>query len=138
MIVPHGVLQYVPFAALLDETGKPLIKKTAIAMEPSTSVWRKLLERSGPVRGWVAYANPKLEAGLDALDNSQREVEAIAPLMKGLGTTVRTRESATLAAFSQDAPAAGILHIATHGRFPDRECLGRPCTAAGWRRALGA
>jgi CHAT domain-containing protein len=123
VIVPHGVLQYVPFAALLDETGAPLIKKTAIAMEPSASVWRKLLERAGPVRAWVAYANPNLGAGVEALDNSQKEVEAISPLMKGLGVTVQTRENATLERFSQEAPAAGILHVATHGLFPDENAL---------------
>jgi CHAT domain-containing protein len=124
VIIPHGVLQYLPFAALLDDSDSPLIKKTAIAMAPSASVWNQLLKRHADVRGWVAYANPKLAgADLDTLDNTQREVEQIAPLLTGLTTNIKLGQQASRGRFLEEAPSASILHVATHGLFPDENAL---------------
>jgi CHAT domain-containing protein len=49
LIVPHGVLHYVPFAALIDPEGRFLITKTEVVIAPSASAWRllRLRERKG-------------------------------------------------------------------------------------------
>jgi CHAT domain-containing protein len=123
IIVPHGPLQYVPFAALMDEHGVPLIKKTAVTMAPSASVWRLLLSRNAPVEKWVAYASPSLAAGLPTLASSQKEVGQISAIVTALHPVVKTGGEATAQNLAADAPTAGILHIATHGAFPDENAL---------------
>lgn len=124
IIVPHGMLQYLPFAALLDEADNPLIKKTAITLAPSSSVWRQLLNRGSPVGRWTAYANPDLAGtGLPALTDSEKEADLISPLMDGLAPTIERRTQASVDRFLDEAPSAGILHIATHGQFPDENAL---------------
>lgn len=113
IVVPEGPLHYIPFAALRDENGKYLVDKVAITMAPSGSVWLRLAQRSGEVKRFAGYANPELEyAG--------KELAEIEPLVKEARWT-----SATIAGGQDKArsietmKSAGILHIASHGGFPE-------------------
>ena len=124
IVVAHGVLQYIPFAALMDRQGVPLIRKTAISMSPSASVWLELQKRGGRVDHWVAFANPKLEAtGFQLLENTVREVEQISVILAKLRPSVKLGEQASKEQFLASAPGANILHLATHGEFPNDNAL---------------
>jgi CHAT domain-containing protein len=124
IIVAHGVLQYIPFAALMDSQGVPLIRKTAITMAPSASVWLELQKRGGAVDRWVAFGNPKLEAkDLPSLVNSAMEVEQISDILGKLQLSVKLGDQASKEQLLALAPGASILHLATHGEFPNENAL---------------
>jgi CHAT domain-containing protein len=124
IVVPNGVLHYVPFLALMDRDGVPLIRKTAITMAPSASVWFELQRRAGAVARWVGFGNPVLsQSGLASLESSAREVQRISALVDRLEPRIELGANATRERFLTDAPTASILHLATHGELPDDDAL---------------
>lgn len=130
IIVPHGPLHYVPFSALLDDEGKFLVEKTAVTIVPSASVW--LLLQGGSrtaVHNFVAFGNPLLNRpDLPSLEAAESEVNLIAAelhISASDAKHVYVREQATEERLLQDSPGASLLHIATHGEFPDESALDR-------------
>jgi CHAT domain-containing protein len=111
ILVPHAELHYLPFAALVDGAGRPLIERYEISVTPSASVWLALgrRTRSGPGSGVLAMA-PRP----DALPASRREVAAIRERLGGDVHAV-TGEAATEEVFRREAPTRRILHLATYG-----------------------
>ena len=111
VLVPHGELHFLPFAALQDDTGRFLIERYEISVTPSASVWVALGDRrrDRPGTGVLAMA-PRP----DALPASRREVAAIGRQL-GRETQVLTAEAATEAVFRRDAPSRRMLHLATYG-----------------------
>jgi CHAT domain-containing protein len=130
IIVPHGPLHYLPFGALLDDQGKFLVQRTAVTIVPSASVWLMLQSRSkGLKQNFVAFGNPLLNRpDLPPLDAAESEVKRISDELEfpeADAKHVYVREKATEERFLQDGAEAGLLHIATHGEFPDENALDR-------------
>jgi CHAT domain-containing protein/Tfp pilus assembly protein PilF len=113
VLVPHGELNYLPFAALVDGegAGRFLIERFELDMTPSASVWLALGERrrEEALGGVLAFA-PKP----GALPGSLREVATIERLA-GADVRVLTGSEASEHAFQRDAPASRVLHLATYG-----------------------
>ncbi len=113
VLVPHGELHYLPFAALRSGDGRNqfLGERYELSVTPSASVWLALGDRSRGRTGVgiLAYA-PKP----DALPASQREVDAIQKL-SGSSVLVRIGDAATEARFRREASTRRILHLATYG-----------------------
>jgi CHAT domain-containing protein/Tfp pilus assembly protein PilF len=113
VLVPHGELHYLPFAALLggEGAGRFLIERFELDMTPSASVWLALSERrrDDAGAGMLAFA-PKP----DALPGSRQEVAAIGRFTSA-DLRVLTGADATEAMFRRDAPARQVLHLATYG-----------------------
>jgi CHAT domain-containing protein len=113
VLVPHGELHYLPFAALLEDRGRDrfLIERYELLVAPSASVWLALGDR--PSRrapaGVLAFA-PKT----GVLPATRQEVAAIARFAGG-DARVLTGSAATEEAFRRDAPSARVLHLATYG-----------------------
>ena len=108
IIAPHAELHYLPFAALLDSTGRFLVQRYDIAVTPSATVWLALGDRpSRPATGVLAFA-PRP----GALPASRREVAAVARLA---GAEVLIGAAASEVAFRREAPARRVLHLATYG-----------------------
>jgi CHAT domain-containing protein len=126
IIVPHGPLHYLPFAALMDSDGKFLIQKSAVSIAPSASIWLLLTARTGIARHFVGFGNPLLNRpDLPSLDSSETEVLQIAKSI-GLGEKdedVYIHEQASSERFLSQAPRGHLLHVATHGEFPDENAL---------------
>jgi len=122
-IVPDGMLSYVPFPALIDERGRFLISRTAVSIAPSASLWLTLLKRGGPVQRFVGFANPALMNGTPALPYADQEIVGIAKELAPGDQLVVKGGDATADRFVQEAPTADILHIATHGEFPDDKAM---------------
>jgi CHAT domain-containing protein/tetratricopeptide (TPR) repeat protein len=113
VFVPHGELNYLPFAALVDGNGagRFLVERFELDMTPSASVWLALGERRREEApgGVLAFA-PRP----DALPGSMREVATIGRLA-GVDVRVLTGSQASEDAFRRDAPAGRVLHLATYG-----------------------
>jgi CHAT domain-containing protein/tetratricopeptide (TPR) repeat protein len=128
LIVPDGVLQLVPFAALPDPSraargaiGPPLLEAHEIVVAPSASVLavlRQELASRRPSPGLVAVVADPVVPGLVRLPWTRREADAILRL-------VPPRENLGIfgSAASRDAVLSGRLsryrfvHFATHGRL---------------------
>ena len=127
IIVPHGDLNYLPFAALLRPSPMSaqaheqfLIERYALSYAPSASVWVKATTHSGaasPSHRVVAFA-PQATA----LPATRREVDVIGRLY-GANATVLTGAAASEHAFRVSAPDAEIVHLATYGVLNKRNPL---------------
>jgi CHAT domain-containing protein len=110
IIVPHGVLHYVPFHALLDGE-KCLIDSVAVSYAPSASIYahchRKKSKASGPplVLGVPDSRAPSI----------QEEVQSVAKVLSG-ATLVLGAEAGEKALRTKGVESR-LIHIATHGSF---------------------
>jgi CHAT domain-containing protein len=112
VLVPHAELHYLPFAALLGESGPDrfLVQRYELVETPSASVWLALeSKRAGPPSRLVAFA-PRA----DVLPGSKREVETIVRIAGASGRAV-IGAAATEYEFRRQGPVSGIVHLATFG-----------------------
>lgn len=113
LIVPHGILHYLPFAALHDGATY-LLERTETRFLPSASVIRHIRPRAGRP-GLLAFGNPDL--GDPKLDLRFAQEEVVAITKKMPQSRALLRGEASVAAFKQYAGGFGTLHFATHGEF---------------------
>lgn len=113
-IVPHGVLHYLPFAAL--STGdRYLCDDYTIITLPSASILRFLPQKRKPSTGTLlALGNPTTTEPLPSLPFAEQEVNAIASLY---GTQPLVGAEATESVVFSQAGSAEILHLSAHGEF---------------------
>jgi CHAT domain-containing protein len=129
LIVPQGALFVVPFPALEDGAGRPLVARYSVAVTPSvqtlalTSLRRQAARAQGaavivgnPVMpNYVpAPGRPPLDIG--PLPGAEAEAKAIAEL---LNTSPLTGAAATKSAVMAQARSARYVHLATHGILDD-------------------
>jgi CHAT domain-containing protein len=111
ILVPHAELQYLPFAALIDTSGRFLVQRYELAMTPSASVWIALGDRpAGPAGAGVLAFAPRL----GTLPGASQEVATIQRLA-GADAQVLTGGAATESAFRRLGPSRRVLHLATYG-----------------------
>ena len=120
IVVPHGVLAYLPFAALLDEpAGRYLAERYDVEILPSAAALAALREDAAidqPGASAVALAPfPSLLPGT-------RE-EAIAVRRSLPGSESVEGASATEQRLRQALQQASIVHVATHGILNARSPL---------------
>jgi CHAT domain-containing protein/tetratricopeptide (TPR) repeat protein len=114
VVLPAGLLSYVPFPALQGPDG-PLVEKTRLSLAPSLAAFRRFRELGR--RPAPATAAPALVYGYGPdLPEVQRETERVAaqlrpPVRLALGG------EATRAALLAEAPGARLVHLASHGLF---------------------
>lgn len=112
-IIPHGVLNYLPFAALTD--GQQYFgERHAVYYLPSASVLRFIQRRGGPVRNSIMAVAQSRATGHPDLRYADEEVAAIANLFhtKPLATGQVSKE-----ALLKQAGDYHVLHIAAHGEL---------------------
>ncbi|MEM7697075.1 MAG: CHAT domain-containing tetratricopeptide repeat protein [Verrucomicrobiota bacterium] len=126
-IIPQGALYLVPFAALPDADGVPLIREHAIAMSPSISMIRLARQQREAVD--AAGNDDVLIVGNPTMPGYQvrpdRDAEALSPLPGAeaeaiflgqlLGVEPLIGDAATEPAVTERMESARILHFATHG-----------------------
>lgn len=123
LIVPHGILHYLPFSMLHD--GKdPLVAHAKLRVLPSSSVLLYLDEsgNSTSERSLLIFGNPDL--GEARYDLPSAEVEARYIAGKFPGSKLLVRDQATETAFKELAPNYRYLHVASHGQFNPKNPLG--------------
>jgi CHAT domain-containing protein len=126
VIVPSGVLNYVPFHALFDEA-RYAIESREIVYSPSAAIWKELNSRRRRVPQnalLMAYADERIP-----LVNS--EVTNVAKILPNSVKFVGRQ--ATFSAFQDNAPRFDLIHLACHGQFrPDNPMFSSLHLADGW------
>jgi len=121
LIVPHGVLHYVPFGALRSPAGHWLVEDFALSTLPSASVLRYLVDKGkdAPARTLVV-GNPDLGSAL-ALPWAEREARMVG--QREPGATVLVRGDATELQVKKLVESVGLIHLATHGELSEDDPL---------------
>lgn len=122
VVVGHGALHYLPFAALQDTGGNFLIDRYGLRYLPSAGVLKYLRRPwQGRAIQLLAFGNPDLgEPELD-LQFAQDEAKAIAGLFPD--SRLLVRKDATESSFKKVGAAFSRLHFATHGKFQPEDPL---------------
>ena len=121
LIVPHGVLHYLPWGALRSPAGRWMIEDHTLATLPSASVLRYLADKdSGVLDGALAVGNPDAGTGLD-LRWAEREARVVRD--RGRAATLLLREQATEAEVKRRLESVGLAHFATHAELDERDPL---------------
>jgi CHAT domain-containing protein len=114
LVVPHGLLHYVPFHAFVGQDGVPLADRVVVSYAPSASVLFACLTRTPAEAGGLGRALvmgvPDAAAPLVA-----SEVDALRELFGP--QHVFSGEQATEATFYHLAPEADLIHLASHAVF---------------------
>ena len=126
VVVPHGPLHILPFAALHDGE-KWLIERAELAVLPASSALPYCLaKKSLAVEKVLILANPNLTQTLPklsparwALPAAETEADRLAGLL-GAKAHVYVGGEATEAVFKEEAPGADVVHLACHGVFDDK------------------
>jgi len=143
IIVPHGQLHYLPFAALFDGASY-LNDAFTLRLLPSAGLLRHLGSsaidpsggRSGPGRFLaIGYSsNDQLYSSNDQLPAARAEALSIAARMSG---DALIEDEATAAALLERAPQLRALHLATHAEFrADNPLFSGLALADGWLTTL--
>jgi CHAT domain-containing protein/predicted negative regulator of RcsB-dependent stress response len=116
IIVPHGVLHYIPFAALRNAaTGRYLIEDYTLTYVPSASALRFLREKETPVTGTaLVLGNPETPLGLASLPGAEQEAIEVA---QQLGTKAHLGADAGEALLDHLAGKIDVVHLAAHGLY---------------------
>ena len=109
VIVPDGVLNYVPFAALPTEDGRFLGDEFTIAYLPSAVMLTKQASATAGRKVLLAFAPSDTR-----LPNTIPEVRSIGRIFPNSSRVV-TGKAATKTLFKQLAGDYDYLHLATHG-----------------------
>ncbi|MCO6491868.1 MAG: CHAT domain-containing protein [Phaeodactylibacter sp.] len=142
IIVPDGILEYVPFEALLREAAGPafrnfssypyLIRDFQISYAHSARLLQEMKTAAYAARRrWVLAFAPSFSdppgqdtslasrrRNLGRLTGNVKEVQAIKRLLR---TRVYKGTDATRERFLADAPYYSIIHLATHAKANDEE-----------------
>lgn len=115
IIVPHGILHYLPFNAL-NSGSSYLIDKYSISYLPSASVMKFLKQRKAQkTERALILGNPYLDDPKYDLKYAQDEAVAISKEFSQV--RVLLRKDATETAFKNSANQFSHIHFATHGMF---------------------
>jgi len=116
IVVPHGCLNYLPFAALLRSTepGSPfLIEQYDISEIPSAALFSANASTAPPSTPPRAVSFAPSASGLKfAVPEAYAVAKSFAP-----GGVAITGPAATKARFKETAPHYDVVHIAAHGFF---------------------
>ena len=162
LIAPDGMLALLPFALLPGEQGHEFLLETrTISYVPSGRDLLRPTQGAPATPALLAVGAPAFDqvpaqvaqaktvrAGCGALEDrfiplpgTAREVRAIITTARQArptqAVTVLERAQATKAAFLEQAPKAGILHLATHAYFAGDECIPAGSAEARPQRTIG-
>ena len=121
IIVPHGPLALLPFAAIEDDAGRPLIERHVLAFAPAASVYAYTQQKRQPAarktRGALIVADPAPpnDSGIARLPGAREEGRRIARRLSGAPVRLLTGAQATETAVKREAGDYALLHFATHG-----------------------
>jgi tetratricopeptide (TPR) repeat protein len=112
VVVPHGVLTYLPFAALPDPaTGRYLVESMSVLYVPSAAALPVLRGRTSG----HAVAGQRAAVFAPFPDRLPATVGEAAVVRRTMGADVRRGSGATEARFRRALQEGAVVHAATHG-----------------------
>ena len=126
IVVPSGVLNYVPFHALFDGESY-VVEDHQVVYSPSASLWMKLGSlKARPAKN--ALLMGFADASIPLVNHEVATLSKIVP-----SPTKVTGKQATFGTFQQKAPNFDLIHLACHGQFrPDNPMFSSLHLADGW------
>ncbi|MDZ7266013.1 MAG: CHAT domain-containing protein [candidate division KSB1 bacterium] len=128
LIVPHGPLHYVPFAALQRADSTYLIDTHALALAPSATVLGFCHRKGGQIlaearRNYrvLALGNPAVGEAKYDLPFAAKEIESLQFTFGDIESY--TRAAATPAALTAGLARANLVHLSCHGVYDERNPL---------------
>lgn len=122
IVVAHGALHYLPFAALQDADGKFLLDRISLRFLPSASVLKflrpVLQNRDGRL---LVLGNPDLDDPRLDLAFAEGEAKRVAALYPT--SRVLLRKDASESNFKKAGGIFSRIHFASHGKFQADEPL---------------
>ncbi|HUL73405.1 MAG TPA: CHAT domain-containing protein, partial [Vicinamibacterales bacterium] len=138
VVIPHGPLALLPFAALEDDRGQPLAARHTLSFAPAASVFAYTQDKVPGNRARagatliVADPDPPAGSGIEHLPWAREEGRRVAARLQGTDVRTLAGPDASEAAVKHDAGAYAVLHFATHGLIaPDRPLASSLMLAAG-------
>ncbi len=129
LLVPHGPLHALPFAALPEASGGLVVDRHLVSTLPSASCRRYLRTASG--LGGPETRVLAVEVDAPDLPAARREVDVVRRRFPR-GQCLRGKR-ATRDRFRAAAPEANVIHLATHGLFrPDDATFSSILLSDGW------
>jgi CHAT domain-containing protein/Tfp pilus assembly protein PilF len=131
VLVPHGVLHYVPFAALRNRgTNRYLVQDYTLIHAPSASALRFLHAKSTPVqRRALVLGNPQTPIPLPPLPGAAAEANGVAQMF---GTTAHLGADARESLLYHLDGKVDFVHLAAHGLYDaDNPLFSRIALAPG-------
>jgi CHAT domain-containing protein len=120
VIVPHGILHYLPFQALLSRDGKYLIESFTISYLPSATVLKYARGKNKGNRiDLFAVGNPVTD--LPPLPGAEIEARGVSALFEK--TLLLTGRQATKTSMKDQSPKYDLLHLSTHGEMNESNPL---------------
>jgi tetratricopeptide (TPR) repeat protein len=121
VIVPHGPLHHIPFAALLDDSGAPLLDQgVRLSHAPSATVLLHQLAARPSAAANSCLALGYAGGAAHNLRHTEAEAAAVAELCRG---EVWRGDARTAARLRQAAVAYRWIHLACHGEFDTEDPL---------------
>jgi CHAT domain-containing protein/Tfp pilus assembly protein PilF len=132
IVVPHAVLNYLPFEVLADDRGRHLVERNTISYAPSASslaFLRRSVRASPASTGVLAIGSPAIEGSgvadersqplewvglLKPLPHSRTEIQRVANAFEPYGRLLEGRAATESALHEAALGRASILHFATH------------------------
>lgn len=110
-VVPHGMLNYLPFDALIGPDDRFLVERFSVSYAPSATVWAQLGERPSRVAGGGVLAMAPRSA---ELPGTRREVARVKDAYGDQATLLLGTE-ATEDVLASTAGTYDVIHLATYG-----------------------
>jgi CHAT domain-containing protein len=115
IVVPDGVLTYLPFAALRDPRGRWLASRYTLATVPSAGALLALRSQSQPASDRESSPLQVFAPLTDLLPATALEAREVARLIPG--TVIRRDNQATPRMLRQALARSGTVHLATHAEL---------------------
>jgi CHAT domain-containing protein len=123
VIIPNGCLNFIPFQALINETGQYLIDKHNITYSPSASIYL-LNTGKEPPKGsrflGMALGDISVENNV-GLPGTEDELKKIIPLFTDKLTTIGEKSTESYA--KRNSGDFNFIHFATHGIYNYKQPL---------------
>lgn len=121
VIVPHGALHYLPFAALQDQEGTYLVERFSVSLVPSATVLGYCMEKGDKIKkdkdekNVFALANPDLGSPFYDLPFAEKEVQSLSRTYENV--TAFVGREATEKRVRQQIGNFSMIHFACHGTY---------------------
>jgi CHAT domain-containing protein len=128
IIVPHGILHYLPFPALQKADGSYLIDHHALALAPSATVFGFCHRKNAAILAKAEESYRVLALGNPDVGNPRLDLPFTEKEIKSLEQTFGevqsyTRKQATQSALASAVDEANLIHFSCHGVYDDRNPL---------------